>query len=198
MPLPLRLGAAQALCALASASHASLYNLAADGVVPVLAQLLDSAVPGLQAAAVTALRRLSMVPALAAEVAAIAGVPTCLRLLMDSHSSALHAAAAAQLSAQIAGSDERRRAAVAAGAVPLLVRCLLGGTATEGTPAWRPTYQSRRVQHAVARAIDHVTGLAQLVGQLDGAGRCGRDWSVPQSSMLLAPCRFPWCVGFAS
>ena len=148
----------------------------------MLAQLLDSAVPGLEAAAVTALRRLSMVPALAAEVAVIAGVPTCLRLLRDSHSFAVHAAAAAQLSAQIAGSDERRRAAVAAGAVPLLVRCLLGVRATEGTRAgaWWPTYVPSPVQYAVARAIDHVTdgqpcagvqhsGLVQLVGQLGGS-----------------------------
>lgn len=178
-PVPLRAAATAVLCNLASAGRGPLEHLASQGAVPALAQLVASGLPTLQAPALVALRRLSLLPAATAEVAAVAGVPLCLQLLRDSHAPGVHAAAAAQLTALAAHSAEDRLAAEAAGAVPLLLICLLGNSQRADQRYWLPSCVPEPVQFAVARAIPCLApegaslqhrGLLRLVSRMNPGG----------------------------
>lgn len=135
------------------------------GAIPMLAAQLGSGSPALQAAALLGLRRLLRQQP--AEVAAVADAPTCLRLLRDSHSPAVHAAAAALLTALAAVDTDRGPAALAAGAVPLLLHRLLGAEdpAVQSGPAWRPASLPLAVQHALARALLRLCPAAAMNGQ---------------------------------
>lgn len=177
--LPLRAAATAVLCNLASAGRGLLEHLAAQGAIPVLAQLVASGLPALQAPALVTLRRLSLLPAATAAVAAVAGVPLCLQLLRDSNAAAVHAAAAAQLTAWAAHSAEDRLAAEAAGAVPLLLICLLGNSQRADQRYWLPSCVPEPAQFAVARAIQCLApegaslqhrGLLRLVSRMNPGG----------------------------
>lgn len=166
------------------------------GAIPMLAAQLGSGSPALQAAALLGLRRL--LRRQPADVAAVADVPTCLRLLRDSHSPAVHAAAAGMLTALAAIDTDSGPAALAAGAVPLLLHRLLGAedTAVQSGPEWRPTSLPLAVQYVLAWALltlcpaAAVNGrglfhedLSQLINR--AASGLGNDASLLEAALII-------------
>ena len=159
---PTLLAAAAVLRELASAGRESITEVATAGGIPALAGLLssDNASAASKAAALVALRRLASQTALFDEVAGAASIPACLQLLgVDNGGRALYAAAAALLTSLAAGSEQRRREAVAQGAAPLLLRHVMNGG------LWQPSDPPpHALEFAAARALHTLHPVAPDTG----------------------------------